>query len=382
MNGLQKTQLTLLTEIDEICRKKSLNYFLANESALSAYRSHRFEGERSTANIYMPFTDALKLRKIIKSEKNPNRMLDSLIDNPNYPDFTFRYSAEDTLYYHITDELGDCYRSHGIFVKICPLFMVSDNEDAELAYRMEEEWRNSHLDSTINIDWSTFKNKRKKRSIIKHLVKVNKDYSFSNQLMYIGLKGKRKIFPKNLFAKVVDVELEGKSFLIPQNSKKYFETLYSFNWMNKSFNGVVSDTFVIDDAVPYKIYLEYLRANNISCNPAKINKIVQDSKKQSAPLIKPLNTAWSNVKLIVAKRVLADKYLPKKDEITNLLVNEDWQNLDEALSEYEHLCLSFASSNQLLAFDDELLDALITLEQHKGNSLFAKKIVKMAQLNK
>ena len=101
MTETQKVLCTLLDEIDEICKKNNLDYFLGYETALYAYRSHRFENPTTHIKILMPLNDVLKLRKIIQTQNRPDREFDSIYDNDFYPNLTFRYSDKNSLYLNL-----------------------------------------------------------------------------------------------------------------------------------------------------------------------------------------------------------------------------------------------------------------------------------------
>ena len=68
MTETQKVLCTLLDEIDELCRENELDYFLGYETALHAYRSHKFENPTTYITLLMPLKDILKLREVKQTE--------------------------------------------------------------------------------------------------------------------------------------------------------------------------------------------------------------------------------------------------------------------------------------------------------------------------
>ena len=97
MTDIQQKLLTLLTDVDAICRREGIRYYLCKETALSAYRNGEFFPSCCEANVAMTVEDALRFIKAVNKEGRADRTIDSMYSNKNYPDFTLRYGDANTL---------------------------------------------------------------------------------------------------------------------------------------------------------------------------------------------------------------------------------------------------------------------------------------------
>lgn len=73
MTDLQSKLLEMLKEIDVICRKYQITYYLIGGSALGAVRHHGFIPWDDDADIVMTRDNWLKFESIIDQEIRPDR---------------------------------------------------------------------------------------------------------------------------------------------------------------------------------------------------------------------------------------------------------------------------------------------------------------------
>ena len=97
MTDIQQKLLTLLTDLDTICQREGIRYYLCKETALSAHRDGEFFPSCCEANVAMTTEDALRFIKAVNKEGRADRTIDSMYSNKHYPDFTVRYGAADSL---------------------------------------------------------------------------------------------------------------------------------------------------------------------------------------------------------------------------------------------------------------------------------------------
>ena len=97
MTDIQQKLLTLLTDLDAVCQREGIRYYLCQETALGAYRNQAFFPSCCEASVAMHVEDALRFIKAVRKENRPDRVVDSMYNNKNYPDFTVRYGDADTL---------------------------------------------------------------------------------------------------------------------------------------------------------------------------------------------------------------------------------------------------------------------------------------------
>lgn len=73
MNDLQKNLYKLLLEIDEICRKHGITYFVAGGTALGIVRGGDFMPWDDDIDLYITLENWKKLRRVMKTELPPDR---------------------------------------------------------------------------------------------------------------------------------------------------------------------------------------------------------------------------------------------------------------------------------------------------------------------
>ena len=90
MNKVQKNLFKLVSEIDDICNKYDIKYFLAGGNALGTVRNHRFLPWDDDIDLYITRDNWNKLRQVLETERNVLPKGRSCIYNEN------------TKYYHNT----------------------------------------------------------------------------------------------------------------------------------------------------------------------------------------------------------------------------------------------------------------------------------------
>ena len=91
MTSFQQHLLRLLTEIDAICQKNHITYFLAGGTLLGAIRHRGFIPWDDDADILMDEENWQKFRKACQTQLPANRFLSSPEDDPTYPNIFPRY---------------------------------------------------------------------------------------------------------------------------------------------------------------------------------------------------------------------------------------------------------------------------------------------------
>ena len=69
MTDVQQKLLTLLTDLDAVCQREGIHYYLCKETALGAYRNGEFLPSCCEANVAMTAADALRFVKAVKKEQ-------------------------------------------------------------------------------------------------------------------------------------------------------------------------------------------------------------------------------------------------------------------------------------------------------------------------
>lgn len=126
--AIQKAEEMLVAEVDRICEKHGLRYFVAYGSLIGAVRHKGFIPWDDDIDICMPRKDYLRFREICKTELNEQ--------------FFYQTHSTDPDYYYLYDKIrinGTVFKEsflskrnihHGIFLDIFPVDMIADDPKA------------------------------------------------------------------------------------------------------------------------------------------------------------------------------------------------------------------------------------------------------------
>lgn len=87
MNREQQKVLELLKEIDTICRKNKITYYLSPYLTLCAVTERPFPMNPASNDIYMKTGDMARFKNIFDEEPELRRALESMENNSRFPGF-------------------------------------------------------------------------------------------------------------------------------------------------------------------------------------------------------------------------------------------------------------------------------------------------------
>ena len=119
MNKKQKVILSLLQEIDEICRRNKIEYYLSPRLTLCAVEGHPFPQNPMFGVVLMKTADMERFRLAVDEDPREKRALESMKSHRWFSGFYLRYTNTDTLCLNL-DNTRD-YAFPGIGVSIFPL---------------------------------------------------------------------------------------------------------------------------------------------------------------------------------------------------------------------------------------------------------------------
>ena len=103
LNREQQKVLELLKEIDIICRKNKITYFLSPYLTLCAVTERPFPLNPEAGVIYMKTGDMERFKNVFEEEPVLRRALESMDSYKYFPGFYLRYTDKDTLFYKMDD---------------------------------------------------------------------------------------------------------------------------------------------------------------------------------------------------------------------------------------------------------------------------------------
>ena len=246
LKDIQKELLVLLTEIDQICRKHDIPYYLSGGTLLGALRHEGFIPWDDDADINMTREAYEKFEAVIDDELRPDRELLSCNRFPDYTSPIARYSKLDSTNVVRGRSADGC--PHGIFIDVIILDPIPKDPDALL------EWKKQHYAycelleypyamAARRCDWDAIDIPRyqayKKRSktegkkavldeIANDIFTISESdadqYCMRFGTMWLG------IMPIEWFGTPRELPFEGHSFMAPQKSEEEMNLFYRLGW--------------------------------------------------------------------------------------------------------------------------------------------------------
>ena len=117
--------LDILKELDRICKKNNIQYFLAYGSCLGAVRHHGFIPWDDDIDVCMKIDDYLKFMDVCKSELGEKYYFQSHFDDAKTYIFWNRIGVENSTSINLA--MSHIHQPWGICIDIFPLFPYSKN---------------------------------------------------------------------------------------------------------------------------------------------------------------------------------------------------------------------------------------------------------------
>ena len=130
---LQLVQLLILKDIDLICKKYNLKYYLIGGTLLGAIRHKGFIPWDDDIDIVMYRGDMEKLIKIIHEEYFEKYFVQNFKTDPYYTRYITKIRLNNTL--QIEEALGNAKSHQGIYIDIFPLDFVKKNKGFSMKIR-------------------------------------------------------------------------------------------------------------------------------------------------------------------------------------------------------------------------------------------------------
>ncbi len=388
MTDLQQKLLEMLKEIDVICKKHDITYYLIGGSALGAVRHHGFIPWDDDADIVMTIDNLRKFESVIDQEIRPDRKYMTWKRANGYPLMFGKYINTNTTC--IADSLRYSSIDWGLMIDIFVLTPIPNSaRERKKFHNLIEDYSELLNPFFPMTEFSSFIrwNKWKVLSMVFGKEKIlnyiyNKifsypeinctHYSYSYPRIHI-------IYPKEIFRKPRYYPFEGSLFPVPTQVEQHFCTLYGDDWSilpdidsRHSEHG-----WTIDIERPCSLYLnDYYKYAN---------------KKR----LMNAYAHWKNWRMHALKRIQYNKntllklqFVKESLEFTtyietireSLILNYQKQNLSQIndLLSFENLSVfknSYLKSDLLVSMDDIVLEIILFILHSNGKFFMASQIV-------
>ena len=382
MNREQQKVLELLKEIDTICKKNKITYFLSPYLTLCAVTKRPFPMNPASSDIYMKTGDMERFRNVLEEEPELRRALESMENNSRFPGFYLRYVDKDTLYYKM-NEYGK-YRHPGIGINILPLQCEYGPKGKYLWNRMREDgwkriygkkgqWRNRRdlaciwmvrFLSLCGRGWLA-------KSIFRDLIHQPQNDPKTYVLRYFD---QNIYFPAHIFETSEEVELGGEHFMAPEDTDRYLTVAYGKNYRNKAPENYSPGSLVVcSTLIPCEEFLQ---------QSGELKRFASARRKREKRRQFGLNyreyfaQCWDYAKFCGEKYACTLEYRRKLSYIRNLFKNEDYVELEKAFAGYTRMTNRCLKYEEAFETDPEVFELYLKYLEKTGRIPFMEKVKK------
>lgn len=259
----------LMAELRDLCNENQIPYFLTGWSALSAYGRGDLGDNVRIGQIMIWPQDARRLAKAIEDMNRPDRDVDYLDKNPNFPGFFMKYYAEDTTLFEPYHDKG--YTHHGycvdiLFINYLPKSFLAKKQlgmlEAGLILKNGIQHEKLSTKKTLSVRYT--------RNMIKHKFKGNGKALFDYMLKLTTVPSDqvrcRAIHkpgfefggPAALLSETTTYPLGEEQFNMPKNAKEYVSRCYRRYYTQVLKGGIKYPYQYTDSEVPYKELFEHM----------------------------------------------------------------------------------------------------------------------------
>ena len=238
LSAIQQTLLGFLKEVDRICRKNDIKYFLGGGSLLGAVRHKGFIPWDDDADVMMLRDDYEKFLSVLKTDL-PSYITDQNTEEANHFAFT-KLRLDDTI---LSTEFSVRFKGlhNGVFLDVLAQDKTSGNKaasrihmklTAQLRWLVLNKWRGTPMDANNKI--VSFIG-----DVIKAILPLSLLEKMQNGIMKryrdkdtgmlydsMGRNVERGAFPEEWLREAVYVDFEDTKLPIPKEWDKYLTYLY------------------------------------------------------------------------------------------------------------------------------------------------------------
>lgn len=238
---IQLIELEILNEVDRICRKHGIKYYLCGGTLLGAVRHSGFIPWDDDLDIFFPRKDYIKFAEIVQKELPDTMFYQDWHNEFDYPYNFAKIRMNGTKF--CQNEIQHLNMHHGIFIDIFPLDTVPSDERERTAYLSKV----TRLKTLMAIRYMSFKKNGRLRSlpecvaiflsrlffskkqIHNKLDRLIMKYDYQDTGLFgqeTGMNALKEVYPVKWFSKQGAISFEGKEF--PCTENKYIDEYMTF----------------------------------------------------------------------------------------------------------------------------------------------------------
>lgn len=244
LNKLHHDILTIMDEVNRICKENHLRYYLMCGSCIGAVRHNGFIPWDDDLDIAMPFKDFIRFIELIKGEKTGESILSDA--------FYLRWINTEKCYNHsfakiclkgtvFQESNGPASKNAGIYVDVFPLYSCTAyGKGIEIKNRICAFWEScihykgaNHKSRDWNLRrWlvAIVSNILPNTIIYKIMLMIIRplDESKSDYQAFFATPYpiRRMLFPQKWHGEGKDMYFEGRTYICPSETMKYLKQIY------------------------------------------------------------------------------------------------------------------------------------------------------------
>ncbi len=364
MNKEQQEVFSLLMEIDKICRENRIPYFLSPQLTLRAVMNRPFSQNPLTGCVVMKTGDMERFRRAFKKKQMSGRVLESMCSHRFFPGFYLRYENPDTTCYCL--HVGPNFRYPGLGVNILPLrggpasekkekiLDILETGWMETCYSYGIEWKFSSMIWGMGMRVLCLAGRgRVGKSLYRLFARARKNPRGGAYLLKSS-RTETKSYPADIFDGVRDAELEGHSFLIPENYKKYLRTAFGENYAQIS-PGVYRNNFTVMTSAEVGCgeFLKEIGSQKRFLNARRRQFLTDTPMRRTRD---HFEEAWDHIKLYGTGSELRTGLRQKKEYIFSLYECGDYMRLEAVFRPYTRWIRRCMDKGEFCGLDDDIME--------------------------
>lgn len=386
MDREQQAVFALLREIDAICKKNKITYYISPRLTLCAVNGLEFPKSPTAGRILMKVSDMERFRQVFEADPPGRRFLESMRNNKYFPGFYLRYTNMDTLCYRLNE--GRNFRHPGLGVDILPLRgKTRSGKRHKLNRILETGWQQ------LSDNYTKTEKAGGKARFCKALVRImclgsrrylgrklyeefsrSQDVPDTTEYIYRVNEDTVHYFDAEMFGDTGEVMLEGESFPVPKETEAYLTKIYGEDYGQISTDKYVpGSSMIVSALVSYEDYFSEIGS------PQKFLKARRKKHKAERRLQKKreyLSWCWEYAKFCGDRRNLSLRYLKEKDYIRNLYENGDCMRLETVFRPYTRMMRRSLKENEVYIADQEIFEIYLAYIEAAGYNKLLEQIEK------
>ena len=232
---LHEYELKILDELDRICSKYNLKYYLAFGTLLGAVRHHGFIPWDDDVDVCMPREDYEKLSEIVDIELKDGFFFQSEQTDAAWCRLYSKIRIDNTLF--IESKVAHVERHQGIFIDVFPLDKT--NKKGKIYEAIKQKYVNVvnaqiiMSKGELPINWKH----KIMRLILPNSIfyRIREKWKCGKGEYYVGYGGVygvlKETMPISCYDPPIKLEFEGKEYSAPRNYEYILTHIYGKNYM-------------------------------------------------------------------------------------------------------------------------------------------------------